>query len=64
MGSSSSWRMRVEKGVPRSPPRYDETPPKAGVSTETLSAGEGARKHGAGLMDEEACADADEDEDD
>ena len=56
--------MRVEKGVPRSPPRYDDTPPQAGVSTETLVAGGGACKHGAGLTDEQTCADEDEDEDD
>ena len=56
--------MRVEKGVPRSPPRYDDTPPKAGVSTENSGAGEGTRKHGAGLTDEQTCANEDEDEDD
>ena len=56
--------MRVEKGVPRSPPRYDDTPPQAGVGIKTSAAGEGARKHGAGLIDEEASADEDEDEDD
>ena len=53
--------MRVEKGVPRSPPRYDVTPPK---NTETSGAGEGPRKYGAGLVDEQTCADEDEDEDD
>ena len=30
----------------------------------TSGAGESARKHGAGLTSEEACADEDEDEDD
>ena len=56
--------MRVEKGVPRNPPTYDDTPPEAGVSIETSGAGEGAGKHGAGLMNEETCADENEDEDD
>ena len=56
--------MRVEKGVPRSPPGYDDTPPKASVSIETSGAGESACKHGAGLMDEEDCADEDVDGDD
>lgn len=56
--------MRAEKGVPKSPPKYGDTPPKAGVSVKTWGAGEGARKHGADLMDEEACADEDDDEDD
>lgn len=56
--------MRVEKGVPKRSPRYDDTPPKAGVSVKSPGAGEGARKHSAGLMDEEACADEDDDEDD
>lgn len=56
--------MRVEKGIPRSPPRYDDTPPQASVSIETSGVGEGARKHGAGLMDEEACTDGDVDNDD
>ena len=56
--------MRVEKGVPKRSPRYDDTPPKAGVSVRSPSAGEGARKHIAGLMDEKACADEDDDEDD
>lgn len=56
--------MRVKKGIPKSPPTYDDTPPKAGISVKTSGAGEGARKHGAGLMDEETCADEDDDEDD
>ena len=56
--------MRVEKGVPRSMPRYDDTPPQAGVKIKTSGAGKGARKHGAGLIDEEASADEDKDEDD
>lgn len=56
--------MRVEKGIPRSPPRYDDNHPQASVSIETSGAGEGAREHGTGLMDEEACADEDADEDD
>lgn len=57
--------MRVEKGVPESPPNYDDTQTIAGVIvTKTSSAGEGAHRHGAGLMDEEACADEDDEEDD
>ena len=56
--------MRVEKGPPESPPRYDDIPPEAGVRIKTSGAAEGARKHGAGLMEEEASADEDEDEDD
>lgn len=55
--------MRVEKGIPRNPPKYDDTHPQASVSIETSRAGEGAREHGAGLMDEEAGADEDLDED-
>lgn len=63
MGTSSSWKTRVEKGVPRSPPIYDDIPPKAGVSTKSSGAGEGARKHGTGLISEDACDDETEDED-
>ena len=64
MGNSSSWKTRVEKGVPKSPPNYDDTPPSTGVSVKTSGIGESAREHGAGLMDKEACADEDTDEDD
>ena len=56
--------MKAEKGVPKSPPRHDDTPSKARVSTETSGAGEGARKHGSSLLDEQTCANDDEDEDD
>ena len=52
-------------GVPKSPPTYDDTtPPSAGVSVKTSGVGENARANGAGLMDEDACADEDTDEDD
>lgn len=64
MGSSSSWKTRVEKGIPKSPSDYDDTSPNAGVGVETSGVGEGARKQGAGLVDAEACADEDTDEDD
>ena len=64
MGSSSSWKTRVEKGVPRNPQNYDDTPPNEGVSVKALGVGGSARKHGASLIDEEACADEDTDEDD
>lgn len=56
--------MRVETGVPKSPPNYNDTPPSAGVSVRTSGVGENARAHGAGLMDEDSCADEDTDEDD
>ena len=56
--------MRVEKGVPKSPPQHDDTLPKSCVSVKTSDAGEGARKHGKGLAVGEACADEDDDEDD
>lgn len=66
MGSTSSWRMRVEKGVPKNAPNeYNETHPTTATGVVKISdAGEGVRKHGAGLSDEEACAEEDEDEDD
>ena len=56
--------MRVEKGIPRDFPKYNDTPSAGGVVSKTDGAGEGIRKHGAGLMDKEACDDEDEDEDD
>ena len=58
--------MRVEKGVPKSPPNeYNDTPPAPGRgAVKTSGAGEGVRKHAAGLPDDEACADDDDDEDD
>ena len=56
--------MRVEKGVSKNSPRYNNTPPESNVSIKTSGAGGGACKHGAGLMNEEACADEVEDEDD
>ena len=62
MGSTSSWKMRVEKGVHKSPPKVNDIPHKAGVSVKPLGAGEGARKHVAGLMDGEACVDDEDDE--
>ena len=58
--------MRVEKGVPKNAPNeYNETPPTTATGVvKTSGAGEGVRKHGAGLSDEEACAEEDDDEDD
>ncbi len=56
--------MRVEKDVSRNRPRYNDTLHESGVSTKTSGAGEGACKQGAGLVDEEACADEVEDEND
>jgi len=55
--------MKVEKGVPKSPPKYDDAAPNVG-GVKTSGAGEGAHKHSAALPDEEACADEDDDEDD
>ena len=54
--------MRVEKGVHKSPPKHNEIPPEACICVKPLSAGESARKHVAGLMDEEACVDDEDDE--
>ena len=58
--------MRVEKGIPKSPPNeYNEISPATAVGVvKTSGAGEGVRKQSAGLSDEEACADDDDDEDD
>ena len=66
MGSTSSWRMRVEKGIPKNAQNeYYETPSTTATGVvKTLAAGEGVRKRGAGLSDEEACAEEDDDEDD
>ena len=50
--------------MPRSPRQYDDLPPTVIVNMKTSGASEGARQHGAGPLDEEACADEDEDEDD
>ena len=62
MGNSSSLKMRVEKGVHRSPPKHNDIPPEACICVQPLSAGESARKQVAGLTDEEACADDEDDE--
>ena len=62
MGNTFSWKMRVEKGVHKSPPKQNDIPPKACISAKPLGAGESARKHVAGLMDEEACVDDEDDE--
>lgn len=55
--------MRVEQGIPENPPLYNNTTPGVDV-LKTSGAGESACKRSAGLPDEEACADEDEDEDD
>lgn len=63
MGSTSSWKMRVEKGIPRSPPQFNDS--AAGVDAVKITgAGESDYKRSAGLPDEEACADEDDNEDD
>lgn len=61
MGISSSWKNRVEKGVPRG-----NNNEQRGNANEALAngVGENAGKRGAGLPDEEACSDEDDDEDD
>lgn len=65
MGNSSSWKTRVERGVPFDKNNKHETAPDMiGPSNKTSSAGESAKKRGAGLLDEEASADEDDDEDD
>lgn len=55
--------MRVEKGIPKSPLQWNDTASSSNV-VKTSGAGEGACKRSAGLPDEEACADEDDDEDD
>ncbi len=55
--------MRVEEGIPKSPPQNNNTPPDI-VVAKTSGAGEGTCKRSAGLPNEEACADEDDDEDD
>ena len=52
--------------VPKNAPNeYNETLPTTATGVIKISdAGEGVRKHGAGLSDEEACAEEDKDEDD
>jgi len=55
--------MRVEKGIPRSPPQFNDS--AAGVDAVKITgAGESDYKRSAGLPDEEACADEDDNEDD
>ena len=54
--------MRVEKGIPKDFGNDHDTP-VAGV-IKTSVAGEGAGKRSAGLPDEEACAEDDDEEDD
>ena len=55
--------MRVERGVPKNTYQA-EIPASALESQKPSVAGEGARKRSAGLPEEDACADEDEDEDD
>ncbi len=55
--------MRVEKGIPKSPPLHKDTAPSVDV-VKTSGAGEGACKRSACLPDEEACADEDDDDHD
>lgn len=64
MESSSFWKTRVEKGVFKSHSNFEDNPHNAGDGVKTSGVGVGARKHGAGLVYEEACADEDADEDD
>ena len=63
MGSSSFWRMRVKEGAPVNE-NYYETAPEIGGMSKSSSGGEGVKKRSAGLSDEEACVDEDDDEDD
>ena len=60
MGISSSWKNRVEEGVPRG---KDEQRSHANEAVAT-GIGENAGKREAGLPDGEACDDEDDDEDD
>ena len=62
MGSFSSWRTRVEKGVPKSPNQGSDTASAVNAQVLVVTGG-GARKRGRGL-DEEARANEDDDEDD
>ena len=65
METSSSWRMRVEKGVPKNT-HQAEVPAAAVESLKSSVAGGGARKRSAGLPclpEEDACADEDDDDD-
>jgi hypothetical protein len=55
--------MRVEEGIPKSPPKNNNTSPDIDVA-KTSGAGEGACKRSAGLPEEVACADEDDDGDD
>ena len=54
--------MRVEKGIHKSPPKHNDIPPEACICVKPLSAGESAHKHVAGLTDDEACIDDEDDE--
>ena len=55
--------MRVEKGVHKSPPQFNDAAPAVSVQKSSV-AGEGARKRSAGLPDEEGCVDDDDDDED
>jgi len=64
VANTSSWRMRVEEGIPIDRNiNFESAPATIEDVSKTSSAGKGAKKHGAGLLDEEACA-GEEDEDD
>ena len=57
--------MRVEKGVPTpTHNRHDDADAaKQAIISKTSAVGEGSVKHAAGLTEEDAAADEDEDED-
>lgn len=59
MGSISSWKMRVETGVPKGPSQYIDTAPAVGTHKSSV-AGEGTRQRSTGLPDEEAYVEDDE----
>ena len=67
MGISSSWRTRVETGVPvPTRDRYNGDAVHGGkqsIISKTSAAGGGSSMHAAGLPEEEAAADEEDDED-
>lgn len=63
MGSTSSLKMIVEKGVPKETSKFDDASPLRRLK-KTSSARGGAKKLGSDSQDEESSAEESDDEDD